>query len=115
MCCEFTKIFDGAKSNEVEVQVVKIGDRPCAGEVDMVQQEYLTKVCTNIIESVSGIRVERVPSSTDCNIPLSVGIPAVCVGVFMGEGAHTREEFVEKESLKTGLEIAIRVASELAE
>ena len=115
MCGEFTKIFDGAKSNEVEVQVVKIGDRPCAGEVDMVQQEYLTKVCTNIIESVSGIRVERVPSSTDCNIPLSVGIPAVCVGVFMGEGAHTREEFVEKESLKTGLEIAIRVASELAE
>ena len=69
----------------------------------------------NIIESVSGIQVERVSSSTDCNIPLSVGIPAVCVGVFMGEGAHTREEFVEKESLKAGLEIAIRVASELAE
>ena len=50
-----------------------------------------------------------VPCSTDCNIPLSLGIPAVCVGTYRGTGAHTREESVEKDSLKTGLRIALNL------
>ena len=34
--------------------------------------------------------------STDCNIPLSVGIPAVAVGGCKGVGVHTREEYLAK-------------------
>ena len=41
--------------------------------------------------------------STDCNIPLSMGIPAICVGCCRFSGAHTREEYVETESLHSGL------------
>ena len=41
--------------------------------------------------------------STDCNIPLSLGIPAICVGCCRGTGAHTREEYVEIDSLQEGL------------
>jgi di/tripeptidase len=52
-------------------------------------------------------------SSTDCNIPLSLGIPSICVGVYDGGGQHTREEWVRKQSLIPGLEIAIRMAEEL--
>lgn len=32
--------------------------------------------------------------STDCNIPLSMGIPAICFGGLLGDGVHTREEYV---------------------
>lgn len=39
-----------------------------------------------------GIEVIRESSSTDCNIPLSLGIPALCIGVYMGAGWHTRNE-----------------------
>ena len=46
------------------------------------------------------------PGSTDCNIPLSVGIPAICVGCVDGRGAHTREEYVEIPSLHPGLKLA---------
>jgi len=44
--------------------------------------------------------------STDCNIPLSMGIPAICPGCVLGAGAHTREEFVEIDSLLPGLKVA---------
>ena len=44
--------------------------------------------------------------STDCNIPLSMGIPAICPGCVMGAGAHTREEYVEIDSLLPGLKVA---------
>lgn len=45
-------------------------------------------------------------SSTDCNIPLSQGIPAACFGVCTGGGAHTRGEWIDLESLPTGMKIA---------
>ncbi len=54
-------------------------------------------------------------SSTDCNIPLSLGIPAVCIGAIMGGGMHTREEWVDKTAMLPGLEIIIKVAKKLFE
>ena len=41
-------------------------------------------------------------ASTDCNIPLSQGIPAVCFGGYVGHKGHTRQEFVELDSLEVG-------------
>ena len=35
------------------------------------------------------------------------GIPSVCVGSFMGGGAHTRQEYLRADSLKSGLGIAL--------
>lgn len=51
--------------------------------------------------------------STDCNIPLSLGIPALCIGTDIHNKPHTREEWVDKASLKTGLLIAIKTALEM--
>ena len=42
-------------------------------------------------------------SSTDANIPISRGIPAVCVGVYDGEEAHTVNERVFVPSLRLGM------------
>ena len=44
--------------------------------------------------------------STDCNIPLSMGIPSLSLGCYRGNGAHTREEYVEISSLHAGLRYA---------
>ena len=49
------------------------------------------------------------PGSTDCNIPLSMGIPSVCAGCYNGKGAHTREEYVEIDSLLPGLKTAFEL------
>jgi acetylornithine deacetylase/succinyl-diaminopimelate desuccinylase-like protein len=52
--------------------------------------------------------------STDANIPHSLGIPAITMAVWSGSGAHTREEYVVKNSLVPGFEIGIRTALALA-
>jgi len=46
-------------------------------------------------------------SSTDCNIPLSRGVPAICFGVLRGSGAHTRGERLETASLHDGCRLLL--------
>ena len=40
---------------------------------------------------------------------LSMGIPAICPGCVIGSGAHTREEYVEIDSLLPGLKMALQL------
>ena len=108
MSKEFERIFKAPCAEDVTVKVSKIGDRPCAGDVDPLLQEKLAQVCRQIVEETAQTPVTFRSASTDCNIPLSLGIPAVCIGVYKGGGSHTREEYIEKASLKTGLQIAIK-------
>ena len=68
----------------------------------------MKKVIEKVITDVTGEPVSYKSGSTDCNIPLSLGIPALCFGVYLGAGAHTREEWVKKSSLVPGFEIGIR-------
>ena len=110
---KFQEIFDGARSEEVQVFVQKIGDRPC-GEIDDDKMEPLRQILKPLIEDVIGTPVKFIQESTDCNIPLSMGIPAFSMGVYFGQGWHTREEWVEKASLAQGLSVAIRSALRLA-
>lgn len=108
---KFKTIFTNAQADGVEILVEKIGDRPCAGKVDEDQLESLISSCKEVIENVIDEPLILKSASTDCNIPLSLGIAAVCIGVYHGAGSHTREEWVEKASLKKGLEIALRIAT----
>lgn len=108
---KFETIFTNAQTDGVEILVEKIGDRPCAGKVDEEQLKTLISTCKEVIENVIDEPLILKSASTDCNIPLSLGIPAVCIGVYHGAGSHTREEWVEKASLKKGSEIALRIAT----
>lgn len=105
----FEQIFSEAKANGVDLKVSVIGERPCMGKVDASKIARLTDLCRNIIEDTIQTKVITHSSSTDCNIPLSFGIPALCVSVYGGGGAHTREEWVEKASLPLGLEVGIKI------
>ncbi len=104
----FDKIFASAKERGVDIRVTRIGERPCMGKVDLDKIERMAKICENIIRETTGFEVEREFSSTDCNIPLSLGIPALCIGVYTGKEWHTRNEWIEKASLPLGLEVAIK-------
>lgn len=103
----FADIFDSAVSEDVAVAVTKVGDRPC-GTTAPEKTETLKSMITPIIEGVLGKQLKYTSASTDCNIPMSLGIPSLCVGVCNYDGMHTREEWVEKDSLITGLEIALK-------
>ena len=110
---KFASIFASVENEKVSVSVNLVGNRPCACGLDPEKQEALAVFLSDIVESVSGQAPKRCSGSTDCNIPMSIGIPAVCIGVYTGGGTHTRGEWVEKASLIPGLEIAIKLVSVL--
>lgn len=109
MQSRFEKIFNDAQSDDVKVTVTKVGDRPCTDGVDKKSHENLVNICKEIIEEVAKIEVICNVGSTDCNIPMSLGIPGVAIGVYNGGGVHTREEWIEIDSLILGFEIAIKL------
>ena len=77
------------------------------GAVDPAHMNRLIGEISSIIVRETGKAPTLSSGSTDCNIPLSLGIPAVCFGAYLGKGAHTRQEFLYKQSLRPGLRILI--------
>ena len=111
----FEEIFAAANTDETAVTYKLIGDRPCAGDVDESAEADLADRCRRVIKEVTGqVAVDGV-ASTDCNIPLSLGIPAVCISSYEGARAHTRGEYVREASLLPGLEVTIKVLADLTE
>ena len=109
----FERIFTEARERGLDITVTPVGDRPCMGKVDADEIERLAKIYSEIISETLGTETKRRSSSTDCNIPLSLGIPAICVGVYRGGGAHTRDEWIEKASLPQGLEVGIKTIEKM--
>ena len=102
---KFEEIFEYMKSLGGDVTVELVGDRPCMKNVNKTKMLEITELCKKIQKKHSGFEVAEVAESTDCNIPHFMGIPAVCVGTYMGGGAHTREEWAEKASVIKGFDI----------
>ena len=91
------------RTKGVAVKVTLVGDRPCGGEVDCDKMEQMMARAEEAAQRRYGHELHFGSGSTDCNIPLANGVPAICVGCYRGAGAHTREEYVEIESLLPGL------------
>ena len=111
MKTEFERIFLEA-SKTAEIRVNMVGDRPC-GDIDQAKIDALKAKIIPIIEENIGKKVIFSSGSTDSNIPHSLGIASLCIGSNTHAGIHTREEWVEKESLKMGLEITIETSMAL--
>ena len=80
-----------------------VGDRPCSASLDPAAMEALTLRAQEATLRHYGRELTFDAGSTDCNIPLSLGVPALCLGCYQGQGAHTREESVEIDSLIPGM------------
>jgi acetylornithine deacetylase/succinyl-diaminopimelate desuccinylase-like protein len=51
--------------------------------------------------------------STDANIPLSRGLPAICLGLTLGDGAHTLDEYIHTTWLPKGLALVVSLVQDL--
>lgn len=106
---QYERIFSAHRKKGVEITAEVVGNRP--GEqlsaAAAADRDRLVNRAADIIEQVTGKRPGVASSSTDCNIPLSQGIPSVCFGSYYGAGAHTREEYVEVDSLKLGYRVVM--------
>ncbi len=105
----FEKVMEAYRATGVEIDVTKIGDRPCSGALDPVAYQALRDRICRSIQAVLHREPRFLSGSTDCNIPLSLGIPAICIGVCRGGGCHTREEWLDTKSLLDGCRILMEL------
>lgn len=90
----------------IGVTTTLVGDRPCGMPTEEKRQSALQARAIRAIETHYGYTPSLTPGSTDYNIPLSMGIPSVCVACIEGGGAHTREECISIDSIVPGLKVA---------
>ena len=78
----------------------EIGSRPGGG----LRDDAPLLECIRAVDSHLGLRSHLDCSSTDANVPLSLGIPAVSIGAGgHGGGAHTASEWFQPEGREVGL------------
>jgi acetylornithine deacetylase/succinyl-diaminopimelate desuccinylase-like protein len=90
------------QDQNVLVSAMVIGDRP-GGEIE--EEHPLVQAAYRSLHACGVTASDRLCiSSTDANIPLSRGIPAVCIGISEGGNAHRLEEWLNSELLPVGMQ-----------
>lgn len=100
-------VVEAAEQRGVRVELEVIGQRP-AGDISSEHPLIsLAKDC------LVGQRLEPIltAGSTDANIPLSKGYPALVLGLTRGGRAHTLHEYFEIAPLAQGLEQLVQFVS----
>jgi len=87
-----------------ELEVVKLGDRPAARPLNRT----LTRLALATLEE-KGVAAGARASSTDANIPLSLGVPSISFGVYRGWDAHRLSEGLYLDSLPLGYELLVNL------
>ena len=99
-------VLESFRQQGIAITVTLVGDRPCAAPVDEEKMSAMIGRAEAAARRRYGHGLNLRSGSTDCNIPLSMGIPSLSLGCYRGAGAHTREEYVEISSLHAGLTFA---------
>jgi acetylornithine deacetylase/succinyl-diaminopimelate desuccinylase-like protein len=93
-------LIHDANRPDVKVICEIIGQRP-AGEIPA--HHPLVRVAMDCTRD-QGLDPVLTAGSTDANIPLNRGFPAVVMGVTTGGGAHSTHEFIDIDPVRKGLE-----------
>lgn len=109
---QFLRMMEEANHSQANFEITLLGERPCGNAIPEAEQSRLLTHCAQVISEITGTYPEFCAASTDANIPLSMGIPATTFGLYLGAGAHTREEYIEIESLRPGLKIALSLLAD---
>lgn len=103
-------VLDKYKGKGINIKYDIIGERPGMGNVSDNRLNELLEKCKIAFEKASWTKLGYrsgftvISGSTDCNIPLSKGIPAICIGLAYSENHHTLNEWTALDSLLPGLE-----------
>lgn len=87
------------QSAGVALEMQIIGDRPSGA---LARQHPLVQIAAQVLQNL-GVTPRFDTGSTDANIPLSLGLPCICVGLSHGGNAHRPDEYIETAPLATGL------------
>ena len=95
-----TRIVDRAnRGDSVDYTAESIGERP-AGVVAV--DSPIVQIAANTLAAL-GLEPSFDASSTDANVPIAAGIPAVCVGLTTGGNVHRTDEYIDLDPVPMGI------------
>lgn len=100
------------RSSKLAAKIKELGSRP-GGKLP--EQSPLLQT-VQAVDAYLGIRSRVDCASTDANVPLSIGFPAISIGAGgQGGGAHTNQEWYQPEGREPGLRRILLVLAALTE
>ena len=95
-----TRLVDRSnRGDAVAYAAEPIGERP-AGVV--AADSPIVQIAASTLAAL-GLEPSFDASSTDANVPIAAGIPAVCVGLTTGGNVHRVDEFIDLEPVPNGI------------
>ncbi|MDF2758008.1 MAG: peptidase [Thermomicrobiales bacterium] len=95
-----TRLVDRSnRGDAVEYTAESIGERP-AGVV--LADSPIVRIAAGTLAAL-GLEPSFDASSTDANVPIAAGIPAVCVGLTTGGNVHRVDEYIDLEPVSLGV------------
>ena len=95
-----TRLVDRSnRGDAVDYTADSIGERP-AGVVAI--DSPIVQIAANTLAAL-GLEPSFDASSTDANVPIAAGIPAVCVGLTTGGNVHRTDEYIDLDPVSMGI------------
>lgn len=88
-----------AREGDGQVKLELVGDRP-AGSIPA--DHPVVQTCLAVHQAL-GLTTFTEPGSTDHNVPLSMGLPGVCISITEGANEHRLDEYIETGPIPTGV------------
>lgn len=88
------------QATEVSTTLVQIGNRPAGS---LAADTAIVRWAAEALEHVGCQEIRFMAGSTDANIPISLGIPSVCIGLANSGNTHRLDEFLDPTNLSKGL------------
>ncbi len=101
------QIVSSAHKPGVKIELELIGVRP-TGEIPA--NHPLVRLAQECLREV-GLEPHLNTGSTDANLPLSLGLPAITIGLTTGGRAHSVQEFINIPPLEKGMEQLVSLVS----
>lgn len=105
------RVVAEANRGGIAVSAEILGERP-AGVVPL--DAPVVRVAAGVLAAL-GLETVFDASSTDANVPIGRGVPAVCVGLTSGGNVHREDEYVDAGPLGVGLAQLALLAVALAD
>lgn len=111
LVAEVDRILASPTPHGIEVHVETVGDR-AAGSYPA--DGVLVQIADRIVREL-GMEPLHSAGSTDANVPIGLGIPAICIGITTGEHMHREDEYINIDPIPTGFAHLVTVILESAE
>ncbi|HLI87569.1 MAG TPA: M20/M25/M40 family metallo-hydrolase [Ktedonobacteraceae bacterium] len=108
LCEQVRTIIAHSAGEGLSTEIEVLGERP-AGQQS--QSEPLVQLAARILKSL-GVEPRYAAASTDANIPISLHIPALCVGITQVKQTHTISEWIAIPPIGTGLAQIVQLCVE---